>query len=521
MINKTYLLLLKLVIFFVILDKNKKWSNKIMKKLKKYISFENALCLFIIICPILDMSSFIFRNVFNVNISISTFVRPIIPIIIMIIIFLKNDKKFKLKSIGIFLLYLIYSCIHMILFYNLKTESSYGGILSEARYIINYSFMIMNLFIYTYVFKNKNTNKLRISVLIALTIYILSIYISILTKTSSHTYGQQNIGYKGWFESGNSICIVLLLSIFIISGFIKERKYRLWSVLVIVLTGIFLSTLLGTRLGLIGFILFLVSYIGAEIFTNLINKTTINKQVIIAVISIIVVLAILMVIFGSNTIKRRQNLKEMNDQILDSNGEISNITGDLLEIKENIEANKITENYMKKENQYAILDLYNFAKEYNLENTNRRMQELMYQLYLVKYQASPIVLLFGNGYMTHFAELILEMEIVAFILNFGIIGFCVYYLPFLVIYFYGLYISIKNIKKLDTYNIMIIIGITLSFASSFFAGYTFFNSSSATLITILSVLLLNNVYRLKQDNVKQIEAKKGDVEGTIKEKITI
>lgn len=49
--------------------------------LKNIITIENLLCFLIIICPILDAASFLFRNYFNTNISISTFIRPIIPII--------------------------------------------------------------------------------------------------------------------------------------------------------------------------------------------------------------------------------------------------------------------------------------------------------------------------------------------------------------------------------------------------------------------------------------------------------
>ena len=64
-----------------------------MKKIKEKISIENALCLYIIICPILDMVSFLFRNAFQTSWSPSTFIRPIITIIISGIIFFKC--KFK------------------------------------------------------------------------------------------------------------------------------------------------------------------------------------------------------------------------------------------------------------------------------------------------------------------------------------------------------------------------------------------------------------------------------------------
>lgn len=73
-----------------------------MKKLKSILILENLLYLFIIILPILDITSFLFRKFFETNFSPSTFIRPIIPIVAITIIFFKNKKnKFKLKLIGV------------------------------------------------------------------------------------------------------------------------------------------------------------------------------------------------------------------------------------------------------------------------------------------------------------------------------------------------------------------------------------------------------------------------------------
>ena len=159
--------------------------DRVMQKIKG-ITKEDILCFFIIISPVLDMLSFIFRHSFNTSFSPSTFIRPIIPIIIIMIIFFKN--KFKIKLFLGALIYGIYALIHIFIFNNIKTESSYGGVINELQYIVNYSFMILNLFIYTYVFYKKDNNRLKKSVLISLSIYILSILIAILTNTSSTTY---------------------------------------------------------------------------------------------------------------------------------------------------------------------------------------------------------------------------------------------------------------------------------------------------------------------------------------------
>ena len=63
--------------------------NKDDKK-KEYLNLETILCLYVMACPILDMVSFIFRNIFETNFSPSTIVRPIIGIIVIVAIFFKR-----------------------------------------------------------------------------------------------------------------------------------------------------------------------------------------------------------------------------------------------------------------------------------------------------------------------------------------------------------------------------------------------------------------------------------------------
>jgi len=132
-----------------------------------------------------------------------------------------------------------------------------------------------------------------------------------------------------------------------------------------------------------------------------------------------------------------------------------------------------------------------------VKNTDRRTQQLAYNFYLVKNQKSLPLILFGNGHLNNYGELILEMEIPAFLLNFGIIGFVLYFIPFLSIFIYGVYIFFKKFKQIDTEFIMYLIGCFVAFALSFFAGYTFFNSSTMMIIIVMNVFMINKCVELK------------------------
>lgn len=466
---------------------------------KRKIEVEDFLCLLVIICPILDIVSFIFRNTFETSISPSTVLRPIIPVCVMIYLFFKNDKKFKIYTVGVGIIYLLYGLIHLYLFDKLQTGSSYSNVVHEAQYIVNYSFMILNLFVFIYVFKDRDSTKLKNSVIISMYIYIISIFISILTNTSSSTY-IEGIGKKGWFESGNSIGTILILSLFIYMTLLSIKRYRKIIIPLIILLGIFLTMFLGTRVGLYGFILVLILYMIVEIIYKLIAKAKINKKVIAICIFGVCAVILVVIAVGSTTLQRRKHLESIEGNIIDENiNAEAHVTGSILEIRNKIIEGTLEEGYMSDAEKKSILELYDICNNMQITNNDQRIQQLIYNAMLVKNQKSPIAIIFGNGYLNNFRELVMEMEIPAFLFNFGLIGFTLYFVPFLLIFIYGLYIGIKNIKKIDQEYMMLILGAGFVFAISFFAGYTFFNSSSMIIIVVINTLLVNKIINLKKE----------------------
>ena len=472
-----------------------------MEKTKKIIMPENLLSVFIIMCPILDILSFLFRNKFQTNYSVSTFIRPIIPAILFIYIFFKSDTNKKGKMITIGFIYAIYAVIHVLIYNRLKTECSYGTITHEMQYLINYSFMILNLYVFNKTIDEKNEYKLHQSIIISLSIYIVSIYISMLSGTSSTTY-IEGIGFKGWFESGNSISAILVLGTFIVMSFIMKVDNRICKgiiFLIICLVGIYLMTLIGTRVGLIGFILSILCFIISQILEKSIAKVKINKKNFIILFSILILLLIVVIVAGSLTLKRRKYLQSMEHTVIDeSTGSISHLTGDLTAIRNRIVNNELEEGFMTEQQKQSILNLYDIAEKYNISNTNTRMQQLIYHCMLVRNQKNIVLILFGNGYLINTNELVWEMEFPAFLFNFGIIGFLLYMVPFITIVAKACICLMKKIKSIDTEFIMLFLAVGLSFVLSTLSGYTFFNSSSMIIIIVANVLLNNKVKKLKE-----------------------
>ncbi|MBR1653895.1 MAG: O-antigen ligase family protein [Clostridia bacterium] len=410
---------------------------------------------------------------------------------------------------GIVGIYAVYALIHLLIYNNLIRGCTFGTVIHEAQYIVNYSFMVLCLYVFCSVFSVTSTqcnntivNSERIpkaiqkSLIVSLSIYIVSIYISIITNTSSTTY-IEGIGYKGWFESGNSISAILVLSTFIVLSSIlkiRSKAARAYVVLILTLVGVFLMTLIGTRVGLIGFVVATLCFIIAQISEKIATKAGFSRKNFTILLAILLLLVIVVITAGSLTLKRRQHLKNMENTIIDeSTGEVSHLTGDLTTIRNKIVNNELEENFMTEAQKQSILDLYDTARKYNVSNTNTRMQQLIYHCMLIKNQKNPILILFGNGYLTNTNELVWEMEFPAFIANFGIIGFALYMGPFLTILIKAIITVFKKFKRIDAEYTMLLLTVLLSFILSTLSGYTFFNSSSMIIIIIANVLLVNKI----------------------------
>ena len=141
--------------------------------------------------------------------------------------------------------------------------------------------------------------------------------------------------------------------------------------------------------------------------------------------------------------------------------------------------------------------MYNIANRLQIKNNDQRMQQLIYNMALIKNQKNIFLILFGNGYVANFSELVLEMEFASMLFNFGIVGFLLYMGPFLAIFFAGFYYGIKYRKQIDSEYAFLWFGSAMSFALSLLSGYTFFSSSSMIMIVSINTILFVKIRKLK------------------------
>ena len=217
----------------------------------------------------------------------------------------------------------------------------------------------------------------------------------------------------------------------------------------------------------------------------------------------LVVIGVAVIGFGSKTIERRKDLQDRESQILDTmTGKTAHVTGDIVEIVRKIKNNEIDESYMPDSMQQTYLNLYDIANKKQISNTNMRALQFIYHSELIKNQNSIPMLLFGNGYILHFYEMIFEMEVPAFLYNFGVVGFFLYFMPFLAIAIYGTYIMVKKIKNINIEFSMSVLGLWFAIFISFLSGYTFFNSSSMMIIIVLATYIASGCKDFDDDEMK-------------------
>ncbi len=453
---------------------------------KKGFKIEYLIYLYIVISPFLDALSCMYRVWFpKSTLSPLMIIRPIIPVILLLYIFFK-DKKTRIPLIVSGICYVIYGIVHLLIFRHLLTGVSYGSIFQEGLYVFNYTYMIYIMFIIMYFYKRKRLPYLKQSLFWMLCSYLLLIYVSIITKTSLPTY-MEGTGYRSWFVSGNTLCSVLLLlfSLFV-SDLFKDKK--ILNIIIFVLLGLYLIFLVGTRTGMFGFILVFIMYILIEVFMAMKDKIKFDKKRIGIILIVLIVVGALLFKVGSNTLQRRREMREMVDDTVDINtGELAHVTGSTTRFIYRINNNLLEENELSKAQILAYQDLYRVGNKLKLNNTNYRVQQLIYNVYLVKEQHNILYILFGNGHVNLYGEMILEMELPFIILNFGLLGFILYVCPLLYWLIKGIKYDNKKYKGSTYY--MIIFGILLALGLSTVAGYVLYSSTCVlVMICMLSML---------------------------------
>lgn len=469
-----------------------------MEKIKEKIRSEYLFYLFLVISPFLDAFSYWYRK-WNPTATISptTVLRLVIPCILLLVIFIKDKKCRKYLMIGGGV-YFLYAVFHLFIYQKFLTTSAYGSVFHEAQYILNYTYMIMVFYLCYHFSQDGKIPKIKQALTLFLAGYVFLLYLALVTGTSSSTY-IDGVGYKGWNASGNAVGSLLLITqVILIPYFFKEKKWYHFGLLMA--TGIYLMVFLGTRVGLFGFPLILISYLICFFFRGGKKKVLSRKKVFLSLgIFTICLISTIFLVSHSSTLKRQKNLEKEQNQVVDkSTKEVSHITGDAMNYVRKIENGKMDTKFMDKAQQKSLVEMKNTADKLKLDNSKRRVQQMLYHTYLIKNQKSILRILFGNGYLANYSEMTLEMELLSLLYNFGLFGFVLYLGFFVIIFVKAVVTLIWNFSRRNATYFYYLFGVAFVYLLSLMAGYTFFHVSCMVVIVLLHILLNQECCNLEE-----------------------
>lgn len=411
---------------------------------------------FILLQPILDLLTALQTKYTDIPISIGISIRGLAFCIIVLYLLFYDSKKVK-SYILLFILF----CIAFLTNMYITKGSSF--IFSEIYTIVRYFyFSILLLFFYT-VYRDYKEEMFNNKVLIFITFFYFGIVlIAFITGTSYSSYIDINkMGFNGWFyssnERGSSYIILLPLLIPLVN---RSKKH-----LPLLLLSIFACILVGTKVGLIGLVITLVSGLLFYIIRW-------NKNMILLMLFILVIVGI-----NYKSLPVYNNITNQS-QLLDN----------LIESKENMTDEEIKE--LSKDN-----------KDYLIENKNKNMIYSSREVFLeqnIKYYDNQDVVnkIIGSGKTNKYlgdievAEKV-ERDFYDVFFTFGILGFVIYFIPMMYLLFNIIKKVIDNFKILFNEKVWFsLTGICLGLLVAFISGHVLLAPS----VSIYFVLVFNNLY---------------------------
>lgn len=454
-------------------------NYKIERSLNK---FEIFLLIFIALQPIIDVLTSLSIELFNQSATIGVFMRFFV-MLLSIFYILSKERIIKRSPI---LIYLISLFIILLVNFSVNLIVKDNFIfMQEAKFIAKIVYTHIMLFAYIILIKSiGNTIIEKITKFILYSILVINavMIISVLTNTSFQSYDYTKIGYSGWFFAGNEIgaIIAMLFPIIIALAVNKTRTTSsIYYWIPVVLTGVSLL-LLGTKVGYGALIIGLIVTIGV-CFINWFMKKD-KRYLLNGFISFVMLIALILLTpltpIYSNTFA---HLGLLNISLGDD------------EVEPNENDNKKEENGSSIQKHKKPLP--EIEKE-QVENLILSSREDYLRVHKEQFKQAPLSQkLFGMGYAGNYTgnPKMIEMDFHDIFFSLGIIGFIVYFLPFL-FYIYKIGISIlkKESSISDTNFLLLLVSLCLGLGISFTAGHVLTAPAVSIYLGVIIALLFSN-----------------------------
>ena len=436
----------------------------------KNIKAEKILYWFLLIHPIVDLLTALMTRFELGIISIGVIIRGSFLIAMLIYFFFFNSSKYKKQSIK----YLIILFLFCIMYFLTKTQLIFNSsfLISELIYMFKYMYFPVTFICLINLFDQYKIDRKKIIniFIINLISYAILIIIPFITNTGFNSYAKnKGIGVVGWFFSANEIGAILTI-IFPLLYLYINKKVKLNIVLSLIIV-LFSVILIGTKVaffGCLGAILVTLVY-------YLINFKKYKKSHFILTI----LLLVLILLISSNLPVMKNLNKKIEWYNSNATNEVQKTKEDSTTSQKENKEQKSKEGQEKKKNSTKVILSSRdrlFSRIYNIYKTRNTPEKL-----------------FGIGFSNRDSinntriEKIIEMDFFDIIFRYGIIGFIIYSIPFIITAIYVIKYLISNKFRLTLEQYLFGYSIIIGFFAGAIAGHVFSSPPVGIYIALLMV----------------------------------
>ena len=414
--------------------------------------------IFLLVQPFIDLITSVMTKFWDLPITLGIIVRGLLFVFSIIYIFFVSKSKYKKVSciyIGILIIYAI-------LYFALKLDlfSSLSFLVSEVTYMFKYFYTLIILLLFLNIFDElKPNNRIIFKLLqLDLLIYCFIIVLANITNTAFGTYAY-GAGNSGWFYSGNEIGIILaLLFPFLYLIVNKTNSYKC---LFLIIPVVLAMEIIGTKTAMLGLLLPTIVFFIYYLIRVRHGKL---KQLIMTLI-------ILLVIVCSSpnlpvVANIRNSLTSFNDRITNEEEQDEDLTDEAV-------------------TKVLLSDRDYFEKKINKIYDNASIQDK----------------LFGIGFTNrdcindkNITKLI-EMDFHDIFYRYGIVGFIIYLLPFILLVGLCLKECIKVKFKFNAKQLLLGYVSGVSVFIAFMVGHTL-GAPAVSFYVCLAIVMF--IYYLKE-----------------------
>lgn len=448
--------------------------------LNRHFPLEKAMILFIVFQPILDLLTSWMERQINIPLTIGIIIRGIVMILGFGYIVYQTLTGTPTKEKKLIFTYLIvFVTFFTISLGILLVTKQHVSLINEVKSMFKFSYGTILLFMYVFIFKKYN-NKEKILQLMVINICIIafSMLIAQLTNTALASYSSgSKLGHSGWFYAANELGAVIaailpFLFIYAVNYTNKLKQVYYW---IPILLGIGAALSIGTKVGylssvaLLGctsFLCILLLFFPNQNKPKLLLNFGISAVILVFLISITPYTPLA---YNSGVQMKFAAKKAQESLITSDNNEVSSeFTEEELQeqIDKTVQTNLV----------FSSRDVY--AKEFK-----------------EAYIEAPIAQkLFGMGFGSNVKlnKTTVEMDPIDVFYSFGIIGFLIYWLPYVVLAIIVAYRLITQFKQNATFtNYLTGLSIFMLLGISFIAGHVF----SAPAVSIYIAILVAQLYQ--------------------------